>query len=160
MGSGIVIAPFPLSSSDPLTRFRVCATWPAFWTANVPNWPDGGEIDIYEGVNNQEVNHYSFHVGGTCSQSGEKQSGSIVTSNCNYDASGQSYNAGCGGWATSSETYGDGMNNVGGGVYAMDWRTSGIRIWYFNPNSIPSDIKKGAPTTANWGTVASHTPPR
>jgi len=92
-------------------------------------------------------------VGGTCSQKGQSQTGWVETSNCNVNAAGQSYNAGCGGWATSTETYGDGMNYVGGGVYAMDWRKAGIRIWYFSPNNIPKDIQNGKPTTSGWGKV-------
>lgn len=92
-------------------------------------------------------------MGNTCSQSGQSQTGEIVTTDCNvYDND----NEGCGGWATSTETYGDGMNNVGGGVYAMDWRSNGIRIWYFPPNGIPRDIQNGKPTTSGWGTVISH----
>jgi hypothetical protein len=48
------------------------------------------------------------------------------------------------------------MNDVGGGVYAMDWRSTGIRIWYFPPYAIPQDIINGNPTTAGWGTVISY----
>ena len=136
-----------------LTYFRTCSTWPAFWMANLYSWPYGGEIDILEGVNNQYYNHYAFHVGGTCKQKGQSQTGIVETSNCNVYAPGQSSNAGCGGWATSAETYGDWMNYAGGGVYAMDWRTAGIRIWYFSPDNIPSDIQNGNPTTSGWGTV-------
>lgn len=118
--------------------------------ANLNTWPNGGEIDILEGVNNQESNHYAFHVGGTCTQSGASQTGFVETSNCNVYDTG---NSGCGGWAADSNTYGDGMNDVGGGVYAMDWRNQGIRIWYFPPDAIPSDIARGRPTTSGWGEV-------
>ena len=45
------------------------------------------------------------------------------------------------------------MLEAGGGVYAMDWRKAGIRIWYFPPNEIPKDITSGKPTTSGWGTV-------
>ena len=47
------------------------------------------------------------------------------------------------------------MLAAGGGVYAMDWREAGIRIWYFPPNKVPKDITSGKPTTSGWGTVNS-----
>lgn len=28
-----------------------CATWPALWLSDVPNWPEHGEIDVMENVN-------------------------------------------------------------------------------------------------------------
>jgi hypothetical protein len=128
----------------------MCGSWPAFWTANLDNWPYGGEIDILEGVNTQQYNHYAFHTGDTCYQSGQTQTGIIDTTDCNvFDND----NSGCAGWATSTETYGDGMINAGGGVYAMDWRNAGIRIWYFSPDAIPDDIASGNPTTSGWGKV-------
>jgi len=122
--------------------------------ANLNSWPYGGEIDILEGVNIQYYNHYAFHVGGTCKQKGQSQTGIVETSNCNVYAPGQSSNAGCGGWATTPGTYGDWLNYVGGGVYAMDWRKAGIRIWYFSPDNIPADIQNGNPTTSGWGKVS------
>ena len=138
-----------------LTVRSVCGSWPAFWMANLDTWPNGGEIDIMEGVNNQDGwNHWAFHVGGTCSWAGGSQSGEIDTYNCNAYAAGQSSNAGCGGWSTIDGTYGDTMNNWGGGVYAMDWRSTGIRVWMFPSWAIPSDIQSGNPTTSGWGTVS------
>jgi hypothetical protein len=60
-------------------------------------------------------------------------------------------NAGCGGYSPSSTSYGDAFNSVGGGVYAMDWQSDGIKVWMFNRANIPSDITSGNPDTRNWG---------
>lgn len=44
-----------------------CSTWPAWWTLSQEGpWPQGGEIDIIEGVNLQEENLSSLHTTPNC----------------------------------------------------------------------------------------------
>ena len=43
-----------------------CATWPAFWLTDEPNWPINGEIDILEGVNDQSVAKTALHTSMDC----------------------------------------------------------------------------------------------
>lgn len=38
-----------------------CGLWPSIWMVG-PNWPNGGEIDIVEGVNDMTLNAMSSHV--------------------------------------------------------------------------------------------------
>lgn len=33
-----------------------CGTWPAIWETDESDWPNGGEVDIVEGVNNVSPN--------------------------------------------------------------------------------------------------------
>jgi hypothetical protein len=47
--------------------------------------------------------------------------------------------------------YGKGFNQVGGGVYAMEWTSQSISIWHFRRASIPSDISSGQPNPGSWG---------
>ncbi|OSD05800.1 glycoside hydrolase family 16 protein [Trametes coccinea BRFM310] len=137
-----------------------CGTWPAFWS-NGPNWPAGGEIDIVEGVNDNSNNQATIHTSHGCtipssSSSVLKISGNVVGgTNC---AAAETGNAGCGMTATQDNTYGVGFNNNGGGVYAMQWVDSGISVWFFPRNSIPSDITSGAPQPSGWGTPMANWP--
>lgn len=133
----------------------ICGTWPAFWTVG-PDWPYGGEIDIIEGVNEQSTNDMTLHTSSGCSISDNGAfSGSISTDNCDVNAAGQSTNAGCQIDTDNSATYGTGFNSVGGGVYAMEWTSSAISIYFFQRGSIPSDIKSGSPNPSGWGTPLS-----
>ncbi len=43
-----------------------CATWPAFWLTDEPNWPINGEIDILEGVNDQSIAKTALHTSRQC----------------------------------------------------------------------------------------------
>lgn len=120
------------------------------------NWPNNGEIDIIEGVNTQTNNDMTLHTSDGCSISNSGFTGTLETSNCYVDASGQSTNAGCQIQSSTSESFGTGFNNIGGGVFATEWTSSAISIWFFPRGSIPSDITSGSPTPSGWGTPSAY----
>jgi hypothetical protein len=133
----------------------VCGTWPAFWMVG-PNWPNYGEIDIIEGVNSQNSNSMTLHTDAGCSIIDNGQyTGTMTTSNCNVAAAGQSTNAGCQINTPSSTSYGTGFNSNGGGVYATEWTSDEISIWFFPRGAIPSDITSGSPDPTGWGTATA-----
>ncbi|KAK4983989.1 hypothetical protein LTR66_008638 [Elasticomyces elasticus] len=130
----------------------ICGTWPAFWTLG-PDWPNNGEIDIIEGVNEQSTNAMTLHTGQGCTiTNNNKFSGTLSTSNCDVNAAGQPANAGCSIVAKNSNTYGTGFNAIQGGVYATEWTGSVISVYFFPRGSIPSDISRGSPDPSGWGT--------
>jgi len=137
-----------------------CGTWPAFWS-NGPNWPAGGEIDIVEGVNTYTNNQATIHTNPGCTIPSSNStaldiSGTVVgPTNC---AAAETSNEGCGVRSNSNTSYGAGFNQIGGGVYAMQWDDSGISVWFFPRSSIPSDITAGAPQPSGWGTPMANWP--
>ncbi|KAI5803973.1 mixed-linked glucanase [Peziza echinospora] len=132
-----------------------CGTWPAFWTLG-DNWPNNGEIDIIEGVHKNTQNSMALHTKDGCSISTGSNllSGVQVSKNCFVNAVGQSNNQGCSQLDSRTNSWGDGFNNVKGGVYAMEWTTQFIKIWYFPRNLLPSDILGKNPEPLKWGTPA------
>ncbi|KIW07452.1 uncharacterized protein PV09_01424 [Verruconis gallopava] len=131
----------------------ICGTWPAFWTIG-PEWPSNGEIDILEGVNSQVADAMTLHTGPGCSinsSGNERFTGSVKTSNCDVQAPGQGANVGCGIVTNDTTTYGDGFNDIGGGVYATEWTADTISIYHFARANVPADISSGAPTPSSWG---------
>lgn len=130
----------------------VCSTWPAFWMVG-PNWPAGGEIDIVEGVNEQTSNKMTLHTGsGVAISKNQSFSGELVTPNCDINAPGQDKNAGCLILDSDNATYGKGFNQNGGGVYATEWTSAAIKIWFFPRSAIPADVASGNPEPSEaWG---------
>jgi hypothetical protein len=127
----------------------ICGVWPAFWLFG-PNWPNSGEIDVIEGVNLAGTDTITLHTASGCTinTAGSQGGTTLQNSNCNADNG----NTGCGVTTTTSNAYGNNFNNVGGGVYAMQWESSGIYVWFFQRGNIPADIQNGNPVTGNWGT--------
>ena len=132
----------------------ICGVWPAFWLLG-PYWPKGGEIDIIEGVNAQTTNSMTLHTDAGCTLSESGFSGEFLTSNCDVKATGQAENAGCGISHRDPNSYGAGFNENGGGVYATEWTSSAIKIWFFPRTKIPDDIPNGVPNPSNWGTPSA-----
>lgn len=100
-----------------------CSVWPAFWT-RAPNWPHGGEIDILEEVNLVTNNQMVLHTDPGCMQAdGVTQLGNTRGADC---SAGLNSRTGCAVTETQPNSFGDGFNNAGGGVWATQFDESGI----------------------------------
>lgn len=137
-----------------------CGTWPAFWT-NGPSWPRDGEIDIVEGVHDYTNNQYTIHAEQGCTlPSASPQSldisGSLVgNTDCAALTTG---NQGCGIRSDSRRSFGAPFNQAGGGVYAMEWTSQELKIWFFSRGDIPRDITNEKPDPSRWGQPAARWP--
>ncbi|CAD0112943.1 unnamed protein product [Aureobasidium uvarum] len=131
---------------------NACGSWPAFWMVG-PNWPNGGEIDIIEGVNTQNHNAMTLHTADGCSiYDNGNFTGNLYSDDCYVNAADQTNNLGCQISTNQYNTYGDGFNNVGGGVYAMEWTDEAISIWFFQRGAIPANVLSANPSPDyTWG---------
>jgi Glycosyl hydrolases family 16 len=127
-----------------------CGTWPSFWMVG-PNWPANGELDIIEGINSATTNTLTLHTNGSCFIANTNFTGTLVTSNCDINAVGQATNQGCSIETTDSTTYGTGFNDGGGGIYATEWTSDAITIWFFPRSEIPVDLSNDTPDPTTWG---------
>lgn len=123
-----------------------CGTWPAFWMFG-PNWPAGGEFDIIEGVHESSNNIMTAHTSAGCSFQNVNQTATQTHFDCTSPGGD---NSGCGSQSTNPLTFGAGLNSIKGGVYAMEWTSSGFKTWFFPRSAIPADISTGAPNPQSW----------
>ncbi|CAO1617176.1 unnamed protein product [Parajaminaea phylloscopi] len=131
-----------------------CGAWPAMWM-NGPNWPNGGEFDVIEGVGDSAENTMTLHTGNGCNttsySSTNRFTGDLVRKNC------YAYNPPLGGCSivqgsSSMPRYGSGFNKAGGGVYVSRFDSTGLYVWYFSRGNIPADIKAKTPRPSSWPT--------
>ncbi|THH27512.1 hypothetical protein EUX98_g6672 [Antrodiella citrinella] len=133
-----------------------CSTWPAYWMVG-DDWPNQGELDILEGVNDQTTNQITAHTGSVCNlvTNAVQTTGRIVGETCQ---SSNGANAGCNYALDNNATYGHGFNMNAGGVYAHTWETDAIKVWFFARQAIPADITSGNPDPSTWGAPAAEFP--
>ncbi|EKM54269.1 glycoside hydrolase family 16 protein [Phanerochaete carnosa HHB-10118-sp] len=164
-----------------------CSTWPAFWESDVPNWPNGGEVDIVslhfvrdvltirelniaatfsrisalsiEGVNDVTPNSMTLHTGSNCSMPANRtETGTPTALDCDVNTDN---NSGCGAHAPTADSYGPPLNAIGGGWYAMERTNDFISVWFFPRNrATPFDVSSGAllVDTDHWGTPTAFFP--
>ncbi|KAJ5179177.1 hypothetical protein N7492_002387 [Penicillium capsulatum] len=125
-----------------------CGTWPAFWMLG-PDWPNNGEIDIIEGVNLQSKNQITLHTNAGCSIQKSGFSGKARTTNCDVQARGQVKNQGCT-IEDDDKTLGSGFNDNQGGIYATEWTSESINVWFFPRHTEPQDIHGDSPNPSVW----------
>ncbi|KAI1344770.1 concanavalin A-like lectin/glucanase domain-containing protein [Xylariaceae sp. FL0016] len=131
-----------------------CGTWPAFWFLG-PDWPNNGEVDIYENWNDLEFNRHTAHVAspskiGECTISSDGMTSEVDSANCYDFSEGQYDYQGC-----SASSHTDTFGSASGGVFAMEFTSEFIKIWDWARTAVPSDIQSGTPSPSSlWGTPA------
>ncbi|KAI0132030.1 concanavalin A-like lectin/glucanase domain-containing protein [Xylariales sp. AK1849] len=147
---GLFIADFEHMPSS------TCGTWPAFWAFNNANnginYPLGGEVDIVEGVHTTQRNLFAAHTPEGCTAPASGFSGQQGATDCGPtpDRVGCTYAAPI----TDTTSFGDSFNAAGGGVYAMEWESDGIKLWHWARGNIPNDINYApllTPSPVTWG---------
>ncbi|KAJ5816576.1 hypothetical protein N7447_008809 [Penicillium robsamsonii] len=135
-----------------------CGIWPAYWTSG-PDWPNSGEIDIIEGVNNQKANGITLHTAKGCNMdvTGSESTADQTSADC------ENADAGCAQATTSANNYGAAFNANGGGVYVTEWASLSINVWFFPRGSAGANAVLNAGTAdldvAKFGTpLATFTP--
>jgi len=137
-----------------------CGTWPAIWETMETNWPEGGEIDIVEGVNDQGPNSVTLHTTEGCTMPATRlQTGTSEQLDCNYLVN---FNTGCGVSMPTASSYGPDFNENGGGWFAMERTSQHISIWFWARNnlSVPEDVKRGdiQVNPTKWGVPTAYFP--
>ncbi|KAI6249216.1 Endo-1,3(4)-beta-glucanase [Erysiphe necator] len=125
-----------------------CGVWPALWTFG-PDWPNSGEIDIVEGANLDTTNSMTLHTSAGCVMSSGALSATstLASTDCNLNNAKN----GCSIKAADTDSFGAGFNSKKGGMYAMEWTTTDIKVWHFARNEIPSNMKSSQPDPSKWG---------
>ncbi|KAJ9115881.1 hypothetical protein QFC22_005023 [Naganishia vaughanmartiniae] len=123
-----------------------CSVWPAFvfsnsWSTGVgATWPATGEIDTFEGVNNQAGNQMALHTNDGCTlvkDSSAPFTGAVNYTDCYVEAND---NSGCTVIDGNSTSYGEAFATAGGGVWVTEFATTGISIWFFSRANIPTAV--------------------
>ncbi|KAH9919297.1 concanavalin A-like lectin/glucanase domain-containing protein [Fomitopsis serialis] len=122
-----------------------CSVWPAFWSS-AQDWPSGGEIDTFEGVNQVTMNQMALHTADGCTHSSNAlQTSKLINStDCSTAANN---NEGCVVTTPTPSSYGAAFAADGGGVFVTEFANEGVReIWFFNRSSVPSALQSNAST--------------
>ncbi|KAJ7575537.1 glycoside hydrolase family 16 protein, partial [Mycena floridula] len=135
-----------------------CSVWPGWTSTGIgPTWPQGGEIDTFEGVNMRDYNAMSLHTTEGCTQVNPVQTSTAIDStDCNYLTN---QNEGCI-VRDSSGTYGPGFAQAGGGVFITEFAESGISIWFFTRTKVPTSLSSNSSSinTADFGKPVANWP--
>ncbi|KAH7115756.1 concanavalin A-like lectin/glucanase domain-containing protein [Dactylonectria estremocensis] len=126
----------PKVSSWPTSSYpgSLCGVWPAMWLHG-PDWPVSGEIDIIEGVNSQSSNIVTLHTSPGCAMDNIGTTASMLRERVQPE------------WRWSLR--------LGGGVYALEWTSSLISVWFFSRRDVPVDITNQEPNPPTWDQPAA-----
>jgi len=154
--SNAAVNPGSLILMDAVHMPYGCSVWPAFFLLGA-DWPNNGEIDIFENVNVATANQYSLHTLNGCQHpaTASGESGTIVSTDCFNATNG---NQGCIVKESQENSFGAGFASIGGGGFATLFDSAGISTWFFPRASMPADFNATSPDPSKWGNPSAYFP--
>ncbi|KAJ3510113.1 hypothetical protein NMY22_g16071 [Coprinellus aureogranulatus] len=137
-----------------------CGTWPAIWEVAKDDWPNKGEVDIVEGVNDQGPNASTLHTSANCTMPMQRnQTGTNGQLDCDAAVN---FNVGCGVQYSQANSYGPNFNKNGGGWIALERDNKFMKTWFWprDSSNVPSEVRHGAlrVNPDKWGIPEAHFP--
>ncbi|KAJ3521955.1 hypothetical protein NMY22_g12090 [Coprinellus aureogranulatus] len=137
-----------------------CGTWPAIWEVAKDDWPNKGEVDIVEGVNDQGPNASTLHTSANCTMPAQRnQTGTNGQLDCDATVN---FNVGCGVRYSQANSYGPNFNKNGGGWIALERNNRFMKTWFWprDSSNVPSEVRHGAlrVNPDKWGIPEAHFP--
>lgn len=134
----------PASFSEQRWNFNALSSW----TIRNGDGPYG-EIDLLEGFSDISTAYTTLHTdpSSTCTFSPPADQ---ETGTSNQNSTNCASSIGCS-VIGEDGSYGTSFNDNGGGVYAMEWTSDLINIYFFPRDAIPADITSGNPDPSGWG---------
>jgi len=125
------------------------------WTTGSP-WPEYGEIDIIEGVNLMSNNQMAIHSSPGCTKTDPPtQTGQSSGTDC-------SQGSGCVVDEKQANSYGSAFAQAGGGVFAAQFDSTGIYIWFWSRPNVPAVISQATSSSSidisTWGNPSAAYP--
>ncbi|TEB15521.1 glycoside hydrolase family 16 protein [Coprinellus micaceus] len=109
------------------------------WQVGKEDWPNRGEVDILEGVNDQGPNASTLHTSTNCTMPAVRnQTGTSGQLDCDVAVN---WNTGCGVKFSKPNSYGPDFNKNGGGWLAVERNNQFIKTWFWPRDSqdVPRD---------------------
>jgi hypothetical protein len=110
-----------------------------------------GEIDIIEGFSDITNTYTTLHTDSSNYVCTFNPPSTDQTGTSNQGSTDCGSDIGCSVIGVEG-SYGTPFNQQGGGVYAMEWTSNLINIFYWPRDSIPADITAETPDPTSWGT--------
>ncbi|KAF8134228.1 glycoside hydrolase family 16 protein [Boletus edulis] len=151
-----------------------CGTWPAVWFVFTlyidcintvhevgQNWPNEGEIDILEGVNNKIPNQSTLHMSANCAMPSSRwMTGTSLLNNCDVSTTG---NQGCGvHFSANDNSFGPNFNENGGGWYAVERTPTHVAVYFWERDcsAVPFEVMYPGNSVdpCTWGTPTAFFP--
>jgi hypothetical protein len=90
------------------------------------------------------------HTSSNCTINPQNIWATLMRNDCNAGDSSADPDLGCSMQGINSNSFGTNFNAIGGGVWAVEWTSSWISIWFFQRGNVPANLKSASPDPSTW----------